>query len=71
MTSDVSELTALEKSKTSTPTVIQQEHYLAHDENPSAVEETDGIRYRSSLDKGTSRALSSGNNVNYFRFVLF
>ena len=68
MTADFSELTALEKSKTSTPLVIEREHSSADDENdekPSTGEKFDGMRYTSTLEKDDSRALSSRNNVHY------
>ena len=61
---DFSELTALEKSKTSTPLVIEQEHSSTDDEIPSADEKFDRMRYKSTLEKDDSRPLSSRNNVH-------
>ncbi len=64
MTADFSELPALEKSKYSTPLLIEPEHSSAEDEKPSADEMFDGMRYKSTLEKDDSRALSSRNNVH-------
>ena len=64
MTPGFSEFSDLEKSKTSTPMVIEQEHSLTHDGKASAAEESDGIRYQSSFDKDDSRAFSSRNTLH-------
>lgn len=71
MTPDFSELTALEKSKTSTPIVIELGHSLAPDEKSSNVEDCDRTKNQSSLDKDDFRALSSHNSFHNLGPILF